>query len=78
MTTAPTTSPFLTVDVVAARWHLTPRAVRAEIGRKGLRASKIGGQWLIDPADVQAFEKSRLNVAPSPKRTRQPRRRSAR
>ena len=71
------TADFLTVDELAARWHLTPRAVRDEIGRKRLVASKIGGQWLIRPADVEAFERSRQNVTQTPKRTRPPKRRAA-
>lgn len=68
---------FLTVDEVAERWHLKPRSVRDEIGRKRLRATKIGGQWLIRPEDVASFEVSRMNVRPSVKRTRTPRKRSA-
>lgn len=70
-------SDLLTVDQVAARWHLTPRAVRDEIGRKRLKAMKIGGQWLLSPEDVKAFEVSRMNVRPSEKRTRLPRKRVA-
>lgn len=70
-------SPFLTVFEVAERWRLTARAVRDEIKRKRLRATKIGGQWLVKPEDVEAFEVTQMNVRPSIKRTRPPKRRSA-
>lgn len=66
---------LLTVDQVAERWRLKPRSVRDEINRKRLRAMKIGGQWLIKPDDVTAFEQSRMNVRPTAKRTRPPRKR---
>lgn len=68
---------FWTVDKVAERWHIKPRSVRDEILRKRLRATKIGGQWLIKPEDVAAFEVSRMNVRPTVKRTRAPRKRGA-
>lgn len=68
---------FLTVDEVAARWHLKPRSVRDEINRKHLRATKIGGQWLIRPEDVTELERSRTNVPQTAKRIRPPRRRKA-
>lgn len=71
------TDTYLTVPQVAERWHVTARAVRDEINRKRLRAAKLGGQWLIAPADLDAFEQSRLNVTRTAKRTRAPRRRSA-
>lgn len=77
LSTEAVTGVFLTVPDIAARWHLTDRAVRDEINRKRLRATKIGGQWLITLADVEAFELSRMNVVPTVKRTRAPRRRSA-
>lgn len=68
---------FLTVPDVAERWHLSARAVRDEIGRANLRATKIGGQWLIKLTDVEALEASRMNVRPTIKRTRAPRRRAS-
>lgn len=68
---------YLTVPQVAERWHLTARAVRDHIDRKQLRATKIGGQWLIKPADVESFEASQANVKTTPKRTRAPRKRVA-
>lgn len=71
------TAAFLTVPEVAERWHVTDRAVRDEIGRKRLRAAKIGGQWLITPDDLAVFEASRLNVPRTPKRTRPPQKRGA-
>ncbi|MCW2496374.1 helix-turn-helix domain-containing protein [Jatrophihabitans sp.] len=72
-----TDAEFLDVEQLAERWHLTARAVRDEIGRKRLRATKIGGQWLVRPVDVETFERSRMNVVPAAKRTRAPRKRVA-
>lgn len=68
---------FLTVPEIAGRWRLTARAVRDEISRNRLRAAKIGGQWLITPADLETFEQSRLNVPRTAKRTRPPQKRRA-
>lgn len=69
---------YLTVAEVAARWRLRQsRPVWDVIERKQLRATKIGGQWLIKPADVEAFEMSQANVKTTPKRTRLPKRRVA-
>lgn len=68
---------FLTVDDVAERWRIKPRSVRDEINRKQLRATKVGGHWLIALDDVQALEAMRMNVPRTPKRTRPPRKRSA-
>lgn len=70
-------SDFLTVDEVAERWRIKARSVRDEINRMNLRATKIGGQWLIKPEDVAALEELRANVRKTPKRTRAPRRRGA-
>lgn len=70
-------TPYLTVPEVAQRWRLKERSVRQEIGRGNLRAIKVGGQWLITPADVEAFEATRVNVRPVPKRTRAPKRRAS-
>lgn len=70
-------SPFLTVFEVAERWRIKPRSVRDEIVRKRLPATKIGGQWLVKPADVEAFEQSQMNVRPIAKRTRAPKRRAS-
>lgn len=66
---------FLTVDDVAARWRIKARSVRDEINRKHLRATKVGGHWLISLDDVKALEQLRMNVSQTPKRTRPPRRR---
>lgn len=66
---------FLTVDDVATRWRIKPRSVRDEINRKHLRATKVGGHWLISLADVQELERQRMNVPQTPKRTRPPRKR---
>lgn len=72
-----TTEGFLTVPEVAERWRLSNRHVRDAIGRKHLRAIKIGGHWLIAPADLESYEASRLNVPRTPKRTRLPQKRGA-
>jgi excisionase family DNA binding protein len=72
-----TDSPYLTVPEVAARWQVKEATVRLAIGRKRLRATKPAGQWLIDPADLAAYEASQLNVPVTPKRTRMPKRRAA-
>lgn len=67
----------MTVPEVAARWYLSARAVRDAITRHQLRATKIGGQWLIRPSDLEEFEVSQMNVRPTVKRTRPPRRRAS-
>lgn len=76
MTATTSDQVFLTVAEIAARWRLKERSVREEIGRNRLRATKIGGQWLVRPADLESFEQSRMNVKPTVKRTRPPRRRT--
>lgn len=68
---------FLLVPEVAARWRMSERHVRDEIGRKRLRALKFGKEWRIRPADLDAYEASLMNVRPTTKRTRAPRRRVA-
>lgn len=68
---------FLTVAEVAERWRTSERHVRDEIGRKKLRAHKFGKEWRIKPSELDAYENSLMNVRPTAKRTRAPRRRVA-
>jgi excisionase family DNA binding protein len=68
---------YLTTDELAAQWRMKPRAVRDEIKRKRLRAAMIGGRWLVTPADAESYVRSRMNIAPIRKRTREPRKRAS-
>ncbi len=70
-------SDLLTADELAARWRCEPESVTAAIRRGELRASKIAGRWLVTEDDVAAYMQARANVAPTKKRTRRPRGRSA-
>lgn len=61
-----------TVDEQAEEWRCDRRVVLAAIAAKELAATKIGGRWLIWPADAQAYEDAQRNV-PRPKvRERRP------
>lgn len=64
----------LTTTELGKRWRTDSRTVRRAIGRGELRATFIGGQWLVEDTDAEEYERSRTNVAPEkPKRTRRPR-----
>ncbi len=63
----------LTVSEVAERWRCSNRAVHDAIRAGRLPAMKVAGHWLIEPDAVDAYEVSRMNVAPVQKRTRRPR-----
>lgn len=51
---------------LAARWRCNPETVKNYIRAGELRAIKIARRWMVDPADVAAFEKSKQNV-PGPR-----------
>lgn len=62
----------LTSAEVAPLLKTSPRQVTILCAKGELRGSKVGRQWLIDPADVDAFLEERANRA-----RRRPRRRRA-
>jgi len=71
---APTTpTAFLTTEDLGQRWHLEAYTVRKMCRTGRVPATFIGGQWLVKPADAEAFERAQMNVAPAAKRTRRPR-----
>lgn len=74
MTATAAAAALLTVDELAQTWRATPATVRALISAGQLPASKIGGRWLIAPADAEAYRQARMNVRPVERR---PRRRRA-
>lgn len=51
----------LTVPEVAAHLRCTDWTVRVMARRGDLRASLIGGRWLFQPSDVQAYLDEREN-----------------
>ena len=53
---------WFTVGEVASHLGLSEERVRQLIRSKELKATKIGG-WLIRPEDLDAFIRSRTNVA---------------
>jgi excisionase family DNA binding protein len=52
---------YLTVPEVAEQLGLTQEWIRDLIRMKQIKAVKIG-QWKINPKDIEAFIKSRMNV----------------
>jgi excisionase family DNA binding protein len=70
-------STLLTTDEVAQRWRCERVAVGDAIRGKKLRATKVAGRWLIDVADLEAYEQARANIQAVAKRTRRPRARGA-
>ena len=53
-------SKYLTVRVAAKRLDLTEERVRELINLKEIRAAKVG-RWRIEPKDLEAFVRSRMN-----------------
>ena len=51
---------FLTIRETAQKLDISEESVRDLIKTKQLRAVKIG-QWRINPIDLEAFIKSRMN-----------------
>ena len=51
---------FLTIHETALKLDISEESVRDFIKAKELRAYKIG-QWRINPQDLEAFIKSRMN-----------------
>jgi excisionase family DNA binding protein len=51
---------FLTIRETAQRLDISEESVRDFIKAKELRAVKIG-QWRVNPVDLEAFIKSRMN-----------------
>jgi excisionase family DNA binding protein len=53
-------SHYLTIRETAQKLDISEESVRDFIKAKKLRAVKIG-QWRVDPEDLKAFIKSRMN-----------------
>lgn len=53
-------SSFLTIRETAEKLDISEESVRDFIKAKKLRAVKIG-QWRVNPIDLEAFIKSRMN-----------------
>ena len=51
---------FLTIRETALKLDISEESVRDFIKAKELRAVKIG-QWRVNPQDLEAFIKSRMN-----------------
>jgi excisionase family DNA binding protein len=51
---------FLTIHETAQKLDISEESVRDFIKAKKLRAVKIG-QWRVNPEDLEAFIKSRMN-----------------
>ena len=51
---------YFTVRDAAKRLDLTEERVRELINLKQIRATKVG-KWRIEPKDLEAFVKSRMN-----------------
>lgn len=58
-----TTPTRLTVSEVADELRCSERHVNDEIRRLNLRATKVGGRWLIDPDDISAYVDAKANVS---------------
>lgn len=55
---------LLTVKEAASRLRLSSRFVADELRRKKLRGFKYGGEWRIDPDDLDTYVQSHANVRP--------------
>lgn len=55
---------FLTVEEIAAQLRVTTRTVNRWCALGMLRARRAGRQWLITPADLEAFLKTNEEVTP--------------
>ena len=77
MTSALAQQELRTVADQAQVWRCSNDAVLDAIRAGELRATKIAGRWLIDPADAIAYAEARTNRPSAPKRARRPRRRIA-
>jgi excisionase family DNA binding protein len=60
-----TKTAWLTVAEVSDRLRCNPWTVGREIKRNNLRATKVAGKWLIDPADLDRYVKAGFNVGRS-------------
>lgn len=57
-------SSLLTVSEAADQLRKSERFVLDEIRRKNLRASKWGGAWHVDKADLDVYISAHANVRP--------------
>lgn len=54
---------LLTVAEAADALRKSPRFVLDELRRKNLAGSKYGGEWHIDPADLDVYVDAHRNVS---------------
>jgi len=47
---------MLTPEELAARWRQSTEWVRTQARKRTIPATKIGGRWRFDPAEIQAYE----------------------
>lgn len=48
---------YMSIEEVAEYFGISARTVRRMMSRQELSANRIGGQWRIPIADIEAFEK---------------------
>lgn len=53
---------LLTTEDTAARLGMSQRFVLDELRRKRLRGFKYGGEWRVDPDDLETYIQSHANV----------------
>lgn len=58
-----TTPTRLTISEVADELRCSERHVQDEISRRNLRATKLGGRWLTDRADLETYVEAKANVS---------------
>lgn len=54
---------LLSVAETAARLRKSPRFVLDELRRKNLRGSKFGGEWHVNPDDLDVYVEAHANVS---------------
>lgn len=54
---------LLSVAAAAECLRKSERFVLDELRRKNLRGAKFGGEWHINPDDLQAYVEAHMNVA---------------
>lgn len=55
---------LLTTADAADRLGMSTRFVKDELRRKRLRGFKYGGEWRIDPDDLETYIQAHANVRP--------------
>lgn len=59
---------LLTTREAAEILRMSDRFVLDELRRKNLRGSKLGNEWRISPADLDAYVAAKANVRPVERR----------